>query len=48
ASGFGTSIRMVTHYDVSTADIDAAIKALGDVLREVLSVVGGLLSVACG
>ncbi|MDQ1557091.1 MAG: threonine aldolase [Pyrinomonadaceae bacterium] len=34
ASGFGTSIRMVTHYDVSTADIDAAVRALGDVLRE--------------
>ncbi|HYG09402.1 MAG TPA: GntG family PLP-dependent aldolase [Pyrinomonadaceae bacterium] len=34
ASGFGSSIRMVTHYDVSTADIDAAIKALRDVLRE--------------
>jgi threonine aldolase len=34
ASGFGSSIRMVTHYDVSTADIDAAIKALGDALRE--------------
>ncbi|MDQ1524826.1 MAG: threonine aldolase [Pyrinomonadaceae bacterium] len=34
ASGFGTSIRMVTHYDVSTADIDAAVRALGEVLRE--------------
>jgi threonine aldolase len=34
ASGFGSSIRMVTHYDVSTADIDAAVRALGDVLRE--------------
>ncbi|HEX8457454.1 MAG TPA: GntG family PLP-dependent aldolase [Pyrinomonadaceae bacterium] len=34
ASGFGTSIRMVTHYDVSTADIDAAIKALRDVLGQ--------------
>ncbi|MDQ1591471.1 MAG: threonine aldolase [Pyrinomonadaceae bacterium] len=33
ASGFGTSIRMVTHYDVSTADIDAAVRALGEVLR---------------
>jgi threonine aldolase len=34
ASGFGSSIRMVTHYDVSTADIDAAVTALRDVLRE--------------
>ncbi|MDX6268948.1 MAG: threonine aldolase [Acidobacteriota bacterium] len=34
ASGFGTSIRMVTHYDISTADIDAAVLALGEVLRE--------------
>jgi threonine aldolase len=34
ASGFGSSIRMVTHYDVSTADIDTAIAALRDVLRE--------------
>ncbi|HEY0101772.1 MAG TPA: GntG family PLP-dependent aldolase [Pyrinomonadaceae bacterium] len=34
ASGFGSSIRMVTHYDVSTADIDAAINALREVLRE--------------
>ncbi|HEX8128824.1 MAG TPA: GntG family PLP-dependent aldolase [Pyrinomonadaceae bacterium] len=34
ASGFGSSIRMVTHYDVSTADIDAAVKALGEVLLE--------------
>jgi threonine aldolase len=34
ASGFGSSIRMVTHYDVSTADIDAAVKALRDVLLE--------------
>ncbi|HEY1403820.1 MAG TPA: GntG family PLP-dependent aldolase [Pyrinomonadaceae bacterium] len=33
ASGFGSSIRMVTHYDVSTADIDAAVKALRDVLH---------------
>ena len=28
ASGFGTSIRMVTHYDVSRADIDSALNAL--------------------
>ncbi|HEV2802341.1 MAG TPA: GntG family PLP-dependent aldolase [Pyrinomonadaceae bacterium] len=34
ASGFGTSIRMVTHYDVSTADIDAAVSALREVLGE--------------
>jgi threonine aldolase len=34
ASGFGSSIRMVTHYDVSTADMDAAVKALRDVLLE--------------
>jgi threonine aldolase len=34
ASGFGSSIRMVTHYDVSRADIETAIAALRDVLRE--------------
>ncbi|HZH31725.1 MAG TPA: GntG family PLP-dependent aldolase [Pyrinomonadaceae bacterium] len=34
ASGFGSSIRMVTHYDVSQADIDAAVKALRDALDE--------------
>lgn len=28
ASGFGESIRMVTHYDVTTADIDRALDAL--------------------
>jgi threonine aldolase len=28
ASGFGTSIRMVTHYDVSASDIDTALLAL--------------------
>jgi threonine aldolase len=28
ASGFGSSIRMVTHYDVSRADIDTALNAL--------------------
>ena len=34
ASGFGPSIRMVTHYDVSTADIDKAVKALREVLHK--------------
>jgi threonine aldolase len=34
ASGFGSSIRMVTHYDVSNADIDIAIDALRDALPE--------------
>jgi threonine aldolase len=34
ASGFGSSIRMVTHYDVSSADIDTAIAALRDVLHK--------------
>lgn len=34
ASGFGSSIRMVTHYDVSTADIDTALAALRDVLHK--------------
>ncbi|HLL70095.1 MAG TPA: GntG family PLP-dependent aldolase [Pyrinomonadaceae bacterium] len=34
ASGFGSSIRMVTHYDVSAADIDAATTALRDVLHK--------------
>ena len=32
ASGFGTSIRMVTHRDVSTDDVEAAIMALREVL----------------
>jgi threonine aldolase len=32
ASGFGSSIRMVTHRDVSTDDVEAAIKALREVL----------------
>ncbi len=32
ASGFGTSIRMVTHYDVSSADIETALTALHDTL----------------
>jgi threonine aldolase len=32
ASGFGSSIRMVTHYDVSSADIETALQALREVL----------------
>jgi threonine aldolase len=32
ASGFGSSIRMVTHYDVSSADIERALGALRSVL----------------
>ncbi len=32
ASGFGTSIRMVTHYDVSSDDIEATLRAIGTVL----------------
>ena len=36
ASGFGTSIRMVTHYDVSRADIERALDALRAVLEEKL------------
>jgi len=39
ASGFGSSIRMVTHYDVSRADIDTT-------LQQLKSVVGGRWSVA--
>jgi threonine aldolase len=34
ASGFGTAIRMVTHYDVSRADIAQALAALREVLGE--------------
>jgi threonine aldolase len=34
ASGFGTSIRMVTHYDVSREQIDAALNALREVLEQ--------------
>ena len=34
ASGFGPSIRMVTHYDVSRADIEAALDALRKVIQE--------------
>jgi threonine aldolase len=33
ASGFGTAIRMVTHYDVSRADIDTALAALREVVK---------------
>jgi threonine aldolase len=32
ASGFGTSIRMVTHYDVSSKDIDTALQELRAIL----------------
>jgi threonine aldolase len=32
ASGFGSSIRMVTHYDVSRADIETALRELRSVL----------------
>ncbi len=34
ASGFGPSIRMVTHYDVSRADIETALEALRKVINE--------------
>ena len=34
ASGFGTAIRMVTHYDVSRADIETALAALREVIGE--------------
>ncbi|MCA1620264.1 MAG: low specificity L-threonine aldolase [Acidobacteria bacterium] len=33
-SGFGSLIRMVTHYDVSREDVDVALAALGEVLKE--------------
>ncbi len=33
-SGFGDSIRMVTHYDVAREDVDVALKALRQVLKE--------------
>ena len=39
ASGFGSSIRAVTHYDVSRADIDAALAAFGAVIKKQKSVV---------
>ena len=32
ASGFGSSIRMVTHYDVSRSDIERALRELRSVL----------------
>jgi threonine aldolase len=32
ASPFGSSIRMVTHHDVSPADIETTVKALGEIL----------------
>jgi threonine aldolase len=34
ASGFGSAIRMVTHYDVSRQDIDTALDALRAVISE--------------
>jgi threonine aldolase len=34
ASGFGSSIRMVTHYDVSRKDIETALRELGSVLSD--------------
>ncbi|HYP52370.1 MAG TPA: hypothetical protein VEQ42_02455, partial [Pyrinomonadaceae bacterium] len=34
ASGFGTSIRMVTHYDVSREQIESALAALREVLKQ--------------
>jgi threonine aldolase len=33
ASGFGTSIRMVTHYDVSSADIETALREIREVIK---------------
>jgi len=33
ASGFGSSIRMVTHFDVSRAEIEAALNALRMILK---------------
>jgi threonine aldolase len=33
ASGFGSSIRMVTHYDVSRADIETALRELRALLN---------------
>jgi threonine aldolase len=32
AAGFGSSIRMVTHYDVSASDVETAIKELRAIL----------------
>jgi len=34
ASGFGSSIRMVTHYDVSRADIETAVREIRNVLAK--------------
>ena len=34
ASGFGSSIRMVTHYDVSRADIEKALRELHSMLAD--------------
>jgi threonine aldolase len=34
ASGFGPSIRMVTHYDVSSEDIETALQQLRAILRD--------------
>jgi threonine aldolase len=34
ASGFGPSIRMVTHYDVTSADIETALRELRAILRK--------------
>jgi len=33
ASGFGSSIRMVTHYDVARADIETALRELRTLLN---------------
>jgi threonine aldolase len=33
ASAFGTAIRMITHYDVSSADIEQALDALQQVIE---------------
>ena len=40
ASGFGSSIRMVTHYDVSRADIEKALREL----QQVISVKGSSIA----
>ena len=34
ASGFGSAIRMVTHYDVSRSDIEKALRELGAILTQ--------------
>ena len=33
ASGFGSAIRMVTHYDVSGSDIETALRELRAILK---------------